>query len=624
MKITKVENELTNLKITAEDGDVFYIPKDKARVKVSGSEIHISDLLGLSYFNESSKFILPSGTTGQIVDAINNYIYTDIGIGGYESINNSLVGALGADEVWIGSGDDLLNYSSAAITVLTDANLIQNGLEFQFSQTGEPESFITFAPKSLQQVAPSVYVAIHGQGRSARYFRIKVTNGSTPSTFFILKTTYHSTATPELVATINQTLSGLEDVRLVRAIATGETHGNTYQNAKIDTEGHQYVNVIDPNSTSGAIRTEENTPVIQSMFEYSINPQIFNIALTGSGTATQSDAMAVLSTTATTSSSSKISTIRTAKARASQGLNTYIDAITSQGIAGSTQYFGIIDDENGYAFGWNGASFGILIRKDSVDTWVSQDTWNIDNMDGSGQSGLDIDFTLSQSYKILFSNGLQDVSFYILDGRFGDYVICHRDKVPNEAVVSPILNTSLSLTAYCENDTNDTDIILKIKSMSSILEGKNFNTGVSQSKSNSKLAVTTLQNILTIRNHTTFNGKTNTQLAYLTEVSASADGAKNVAIYLIEDTTLGGTPNFQDINTNVSIMEYDTDGTTITGGKTLKTFLLDKTGKINENFDIANILDQIYIAPNKTLTLAAESSVASDIQVALNWKEDIN
>jgi len=68
--------------------------------------------------------------------------------------------------------------------------------------------------------------------------------------------------------------------------------------------------------------------------------------------------------------------------------------------------FGAGDDVDGLFFGFNGTSFGIMTRNDSVDTWVAQADWNGDKMDGTGgasnPTGQNLDPTKGNVYHINF------------------------------------------------------------------------------------------------------------------------------------------------------------------------------------------------------------------------------
>lgn len=67
--------------------------------------------------------------------------------------------------------------------------------------------------------------------------------------------------------------------------------------------------------------------------------------------------------------------------------------------SGLQQMVGLFDDSNGIFFRMNGTVPEMVIRKNGVDTEVvEQSNWNVDTLDGSGPSGITLDFTKSQIF----------------------------------------------------------------------------------------------------------------------------------------------------------------------------------------------------------------------------------
>lgn len=83
--------------------------------------------------------------------------------------------------------------------------------------------------------------------------------------------------------------------------------------------------------------------------------------------------MGLASTSATINSSSLIETVRRAKYRAGEGLLSRFTAQFTTGAANSTQLAGMRNAAiDGWFIGYNGTSFGIMYRRNSVDTWIAQ------------------------------------------------------------------------------------------------------------------------------------------------------------------------------------------------------------------------------------------------------------
>lgn len=106
----------------------------------------------------------------------------------------------------------------------------------------------------------------------------------------------------------------------------------------------------------GNLSVTSLTPRIQLQFCYTLNTELVNTQVTGSGTATHSSPFAVCSTTATINSSARISSKSNLHYRAGQGGLCCFTAIYTQGVANSVQEVGLGDDAHGFLFGYNGTS----------------------------------------------------------------------------------------------------------------------------------------------------------------------------------------------------------------------------------------------------------------------------
>lgn len=74
-------------------------------------------------------------------------------------------------------------------------------------------------------------------------------------------------------------------------------------------------------------------------------------------------------------------------------------------------------------------------------------------------------------------------------------------------------------------------------------------------------------------------------------------------------------------STNTSVIEYDTAGTTITGGQSIDFGTLGATGSASER---GTQITDIILLPGETLTLAVRATQSTtDATAAIRWVEDL-
>jgi hypothetical protein len=168
-------------------------------------------------------------------------------------------------------------------------------------------------------------------------------------------------------------------------------------------------------------------------------------------------------------------------------------------------------------------------------------------------------------------------------------------------------------------------LIIKSSSYAYFVEGKTSFVELHQPENASgakeKTSVTTEVAIFTIKNKSTYASKTNFIDIVLIGAGAAveASSANNLAtIRIVQGAALGGTPSYSDINTNNSVVEIDTAGTTVTGGKELGAGIL--AGK-NAQFRIPLLESKIILGPGETFTVAGSSANSATIDAQISWRE---
>lgn len=362
-------------------------------------------------------------------------------------------------------------------------------------------------------------------------------------------------------------------------------------------------------SAFGLFKVSQEFTHVQASFPIGLNTELTTATTANSGTVTSTVPFAVLQTSTNTAGSAIIQTNNVVKYTPGQGVFARATAIFTTGVANSQQNIGVGDAVDGIFFGFNGTAFGILHRKNSVDTWVAQASWNRDTL-------ATLDPTKLNVYSFAFQwLGGGPLKFYI-ETSAGINTLVHVIEYPNSNTTTSMLNPSLPMRARVLNSGNNTNITLKTPSMAATTEAPAHSVVLRGGHLNRKTGITTQLNIITIRNKATFGGNTNKVRVHIENIASAITTAADANVVVIKNTMLGGSPSYTDHDTNTSIVEYDTAGTTCTGGLIVRAF-----GMLG-NSDVVMDGQDIILHPSETLTLAVTSNGGGlTANCAFNWNE---
>jgi hypothetical protein len=536
------------------------------------------------------------------------------GFGDLSTSNNSTT-PLTAGSTFTGTAEQN-NFPDVYVSCITD----QAGtLYFDFSNDGT--NWNVFPPSGFTLVA-GVHEA-HKALKAGRYFRIRVTNTSGSNQTYLRAYTYFGSF-DQLTSPLNFAPNNDTDAITTKSVLVGETDSGSFKFVGVSNNGQLDVAIKDPTSIFGEVITAELTPVMQGDFVYGLNSNLWTSSVTGSGTATSASQMGVASTTAVATSSALIQSVRRAKYRAGEGLLTRFTAQFTTGAANSTQLAGMFNSTiDGWFIGYNGTSFGIMYRRNSVDTWVNQASFNLDKLDGTGASGITLDPTKLNIFQITIGYlGGRGCRFAVMSPISGDWVVFH-DYNLSGALTSQTqsVNPTMTFGIQAINTTNNTNIVVRSGSVGMFIIGLRERIGSTYGQNNFKSVATTETNILTIRNNSTMNGAANQAQLRVRSISVSTVAAVPVVFKLIKNTTLGGVPAYTNVDATNSIAAFDIAGTTVTGGNIQFNTTVGANG--NAFIDLTGF--DIFLAPNDTLTCTAASisGAAANHVVAINWNEDI-
>src|SRR3990167_6629987 len=144
------------------------------------------------------------------------------------------------------------------------------------------------------------------------------------------------------------------------------------------------------------------------------------------------------------------------------GYEIYVDftvAFTT-GIASSFQRLGLYGTTHAFFIGYEGTSFGLTSRFNSVDTTVAQASFNVDTLVGGASSNFTrngtpeaLDVTKKNLYRIRFGwLGIAPVIFEVFSPD-GEWVEFHKLRYPNSQTVSSLTTTVLPVTLHASKTT---------------------------------------------------------------------------------------------------------------------------------------------------------------------------
>ena len=375
----------------------------------------------------------------------------------------------------------------------------------------------------------------------------------------------------------------------------------------------------------GQLVAQEETPIVTIDFPYNINTAYVTPTTANGGTVTQANSQAILQTSAAANGSAALDSIIAARYLPGQGKIIRFTAIFTPGVANATQVIGAGDANDGYFFGYQGATFGLFRRQNGTDFFTAQADWNTDTFDGSGDagnpSGALLDQTKGNVYQIKYQwLGYGAIRYYIEDNATGVVTQVHVIKYANLNIIPSVFNPSFQLHAQVINSGNTSNITLITASMGLYSEGPVDVSGARFSTGNRKTGITTETNIFTIQNKTSFQSKTNRGRIHFDSIGSSISGAADAQYRIVLNATLGGTPSFTDIAVNQSIAAVDVAGTTVTGG------IEWRRGPSAGNFQLSEDLSslEMRINPGDTLTFAGTSfGAAVAPNLSASWREEL-
>jgi hypothetical protein len=271
---------------------------------------------------------------------------------GVVSTANSTSTPLVANATYTGDWEDISEY--AAISVLASAD-VAGTLYFDFAiDTATVDRSVQLSS------GDDGNFGIHTLIPVAQYGRVRVVNGPSNQATLSVQTLYTTVARiAQPTSRLGQAIGVYTDVLNTRAIVAGTDGTNA-----IVTD-HYALQTTQPSAGKtafGETLVAELQHEIMLDFVYSVNPDKVVTQANQSGSITHADSMAVARSGAAADSSATVLSRNYAHYQPGHGTRIRFTALYSTGTADSTQLAGIGDSSDGFFFGYNGTSFGIMHR----------------------------------------------------------------------------------------------------------------------------------------------------------------------------------------------------------------------------------------------------------------------
>lgn len=372
-------------------------------------------------------------------------------------------------------------------------------------------------------------------------------------------------------------------------------------------------------------------------FSNSAHPLLINTATTGSATTAYNSATSSLRLTTTTSSSDTAIVQTKRYFRYNPGRSYMITLSGNIGTAKTNvrKRWGYFDANNGIFFEQTSTALSAVIRTNAsgspVDTAVTQANWNVDKLDGTGASGINLDLSKHNLFVIDYLwHGAGRVRFGVFYN--GQIVYCHYYNAANVSATPFMRTPSLPIRTELTNTgtvsgSTTLDLVCYAYQKEAV-DDLSPTYRFSASSVATKITVgNTILPILSIRPKTTFNSITNR----IPIIPASVQVAANqnliyVVVYL--NATLTGA-SYTSAGTN-SAVEFDVTATAVSGGTKLKEFYVPASTAstaaiseaVNGSIDLASLGLDIAGSVQDVLTVAARTTGGgTDTWTAVEWDE---
>lgn len=230
----------------------------------------------------------------------------------------------------------------------------------------------------------------------------------------------------------------------------------------------------------------------------------------------------------------------------------FISFTMTEGKTNLQQMVGLFDDLNGIIFRMNGTTPEMVIRKGGVDNEiVPQNQWNVDPLDGTGASGISLNFTKSQIFVLDYQwlgVGRVRVGFNVNGQIYYTHYFSHANSITEPYMYQPSLPARWEIVNSGGTAGSSTMMCV---GYGVYVEGSDVDTGFDNSISNGTGSVSlgsgadSVKGILAVRLKNTVNDQPNRAYALLKDWEVITSLTAQYRVMILQGSAdIAGTPTW--------------------------------------------------------------------------------
>lgn len=324
-------------------------------------------------------------------------------------------------------------------------------------------------------------------------------------------------------------------------------------------------------SQKGELLTGTNIDDVDINFQYTIRSAETVTTVTGTGVVSHPGAAASYAELSPGAGVGSAQLVSRAPVRYRAGHEVYCELshVFRTPEANLNQWFGFINDSDRWVFGYQGLDLGVLFREGGNDTFIARTAFNLDKLDGTGPSGYTIDpETINVTRCAFVWHGGLPLTIEVQVGQQWHPV--HVLDFSNVIDETHLNNPNLPIGGLIER-TSGTGTADAMRTGS--WRGGSIAAAIDEPSDDwtahtvleAVVVAETRNNVFTLRNPLTWQGKNNHIVYELGVVTFDSTLNKTAAVYGVKGATitLGGTPTFID-ESNYALQYIE--GGTLSGG----------------------------------------------------------